>query len=598
MAFDFPNSPTIGDIVQSPSASYRWDGAKWTSSSSSTPIWLPISGGTLTGPLILSRDPLAFMEAATKQYVDNAGVVTFNGRKGVVTLTSSDETGALTFTPYNATNPAGYQTAAQVGAQITTALAPYRTAVQSDAAYVNTSGDTLTGPLLLSRDPLGATEAATKRYVDSLIGASGVVSFNGRQGAVTLTTNDVTQVVDAVYVNVSGDTMTGSLTAANLYAPSGEVHCVNVMASGGLFYIASGYYLQRGSDGAWRFVEGGTINSTLDTAGNLTVRGGLYGAYVHSTGDIRADSTLWAGGSGYNAWGSQIAGVLGGGAYWIGFNWDGTNVPAYANGAYACTLVSSTWVSNNFYPAGTSDGRYLYKGGDTCTGGLTVNGRLRTADAVMCVSGVFYVADNPAYYLARNSNDGNWRFVENNTINFTVAPGGDASNRGNFYTTELHAAGNSFVPNICTTATANPDNWSWFVSGGWLYQRWSGNSDIGIGNPSDERIKHDIAPCRVDCLDLVCRIPLHEFRYRKMAHGIPGDADPDAELIPVGFVAQRVADVFPSGVMGHGVVAPKRLDGRDSMLLMSIDANRMMAALVGSVQQLTARVEAIERIIT
>jgi hypothetical protein len=50
-----------------------------------------------------------------------SSVASFNTRTGAVTLTSADVTGALTFTPYNATNPSGYQTAAQV----TTALAPY-----------------------------------------------------------------------------------------------------------------------------------------------------------------------------------------------------------------------------------------------------------------------------------------------------------------------------------------------------------------------------------------------------------------------------------------------------------------------------------------
>ena len=34
---------------------------------------LPKSGGTMTGSLLLSGDPTANMEAATKQYVDNAG---------------------------------------------------------------------------------------------------------------------------------------------------------------------------------------------------------------------------------------------------------------------------------------------------------------------------------------------------------------------------------------------------------------------------------------------------------------------------------------------------------------------------------------------
>ncbi len=49
----------------------------------------------------------------TSQLTNDSGfltsaVTTFNTRSGAVTLTSGDVTGALTFTPYNATNPAGY----------------------------------------------------------------------------------------------------------------------------------------------------------------------------------------------------------------------------------------------------------------------------------------------------------------------------------------------------------------------------------------------------------------------------------------------------------------------------------------------------------
>ena len=40
------------------------------------------------------------------------------------------------------------------------------TELENDLLYVNNAGDTMTGPLLLSRDPVSDSEAATKRYVD------------------------------------------------------------------------------------------------------------------------------------------------------------------------------------------------------------------------------------------------------------------------------------------------------------------------------------------------------------------------------------------------------------------------------------------------
>ena len=44
----------------------------WVPSSPCAPptLYLPLSGGTMTGPLILAADPVQPLEAATKQYVD------------------------------------------------------------------------------------------------------------------------------------------------------------------------------------------------------------------------------------------------------------------------------------------------------------------------------------------------------------------------------------------------------------------------------------------------------------------------------------------------------------------------------------------------
>ena len=91
--------------------------------------YAPLASPTFTG---VPPAPTAAPGANTTQLATTAivsaavtasvgGVSSFNGRSGAVTLTSADVTGALTFTPYNATNPAGYQTAAQV----TATLGPY-----------------------------------------------------------------------------------------------------------------------------------------------------------------------------------------------------------------------------------------------------------------------------------------------------------------------------------------------------------------------------------------------------------------------------------------------------------------------------------------
>lgn len=61
----------------------------------------------------------------------------------------------------------------------------------ADSLYVNTTGDTMTGPLTLPADPTEPLHAATKGYVDA-----------GRWTQAT---------TDPLYVNVAGDTITGNL---------------------------------------------------------------------------------------------------------------------------------------------------------------------------------------------------------------------------------------------------------------------------------------------------------------------------------------------------------------------------------------------------
>ena len=68
---DFPASPTVGQTFTSGGVVWLWDGVKWTSTGAATGLYLPITGGTLTGDLILNRDPAVALGAATKQYIDN-----------------------------------------------------------------------------------------------------------------------------------------------------------------------------------------------------------------------------------------------------------------------------------------------------------------------------------------------------------------------------------------------------------------------------------------------------------------------------------------------------------------------------------------------
>ena len=128
------------------------------------------SGDTMTGALILNANPSAALGAATKQYVDT----------GVSAAQTTANTANATANAANATANA---------------------AAAAANSKVSKSGDTMTGTLMLNGNPTAAMQAATKQYVDSVVGS-------GTAGGATTVYVDAQ---DALRVAKSGDTMTGAL---------------------------------------------------------------------------------------------------------------------------------------------------------------------------------------------------------------------------------------------------------------------------------------------------------------------------------------------------------------------------------------------------
>lgn len=166
---------------------------------------LPLSGGTMTGAIVLAADPVELLEPATKQYTDAADALAVkkagDTMTGHLTL-NADPTSALhsatkqyvdTGLSGHATDAALHLTTAQNtfldGLTITHTEANRLQGVTSNVqtqldSKLPLTGGTLTGVLTLDADPATALEAATKQYVD-----------NG----------------DSLKVNKAGDTMTGAL---------------------------------------------------------------------------------------------------------------------------------------------------------------------------------------------------------------------------------------------------------------------------------------------------------------------------------------------------------------------------------------------------
>jgi hypothetical protein len=150
-----------------------------------TSDYLPLSGGTMIGDLILRGPPTTDLMAATKIYVDQAAAAAslWQGVYDPTTNTPDLTSPAVQNNGWSWTvNVAGDTAAALPGIPAGTPLttgdllqwmsassafaiiagAPLNE-VEADARYLRLAGGTMTGALLLYADPLDNLEAATKQ---------------------------------------------------------------------------------------------------------------------------------------------------------------------------------------------------------------------------------------------------------------------------------------------------------------------------------------------------------------------------------------------------------------------------------------------------
>ena len=221
MAFDFPNSPTIGQIF----GIYSWDGEKWAAASSAT-----------------------------------SGVTSFNTRAGAVTLTTGDVTTVLpgsALTPimdgaaaigvgtswarndhvhptdtsrYAASNPAGYVTAASLGTMST----------QNATAVAITGG-------AINNTSVGATTRSSGAF--TTLAANGAATFTSSLTASPVNANVIISPTGSGVVTINPAT-TGNINnmvIGNSAAQAGTF--TNLTASGTI-------------SGSGFAITGGSINST------------------------------------------------------------------------------------------------------------------------------------------------------------------------------------------------------------------------------------------------------------------------------------------------------------------------------------------------
>ena len=134
----------------------------------------------------------------------------------------------------------------------------WRNIVEPDM-FVSRYGDTMSGFLTLSGNPVNALHAATKQYVDV-----GFLKLSGGTltGALTLASNPINalhaatkQYVDDGFLKLSGGTLTGALTLAS--NPTANLHAATKQ------YVDVGFYSK----------SGGQISGSMSISGTLTLSG-------------------------------------------------------------------------------------------------------------------------------------------------------------------------------------------------------------------------------------------------------------------------------------------------------------------------------------
>jgi hypothetical protein len=542
---------------------------------------------TSTGQLATTAFVMAAVQAAT------SGVVSFNGRTGIVDLTSNDitnATGALlaspvfTGTPQAPTAVAGTDTAQLAtcafvlnelgGASIGVMTFNTRAgAVVLTAADITSAGGALLAGPAFSGVPTAPTAAsgvatqqlATTAFVTSAIAALsiGVASFNSRTGAVTLTTNDISAAGGAVLASPIFSGQPTAPTASPGTSTTQLATTAFVMAAISAANVVSSFNGRAGSvtltaadvsaaGGPYLPLSGGTMTGALTLPGSLSVTPNAL-LQSSSTATILQFQPGW-----YFSYATSN-GIL---SY-------------VANNSTALSIDNNGNVAMpNINGSLTVDGPTITIGGGIGTAGFLLTKNTTTA-AIQWYAG---------YSIAMTPANGTLTFYANNAVGMTLDYHGDLIATGNITGAYITANDNITAANITVSANGyKPGGGAWADS-------------------SDARIKTVAESYQSGLAEVIRLQPMvYIFKGNDTSKSPTGAAPyPDSPHHQVakdrrrftGLVAQDVETVMPEMVTRTSGY----IDGKPVADLRNLDTSPLIFALINATKELAARVAALENI--